>query len=450
MGRLRGAPDLARREPERERHDRRVEADGPRPVQRRKPHLVALGDRRDRRLEDERRLQRPGRVPGAAADEHDPRPRLGTARTAAGPCSTSGSIGPTTRPAARRPASRDAAAAIVARLVARPQARQVELDDRATQAVERGPRERVAGRSRPLPEVDQRHVPGDRPGEDVDVADLGRDRVDAEGLDRRVRRVVAEEMGGDPVRDPQRPRQERPIGVLDDDQPAGDERAQRPQARPAWPGAGTRPGAAQLERQPGARPPPRDVVVEVAVEPLEPRIEVRSERDEEQLDVVRVQPERSREPAQPEVRAGALGGVSVAFHRRERRGRRRVDVLGTQRPPGPARRPSTWASEMYRPRKRSFGSASSARRRSTAARTRASTSSRRAKRYASEASAIVRRWSSAAGAGSSRAGVVDGGAAFGVRPGAFAVAAMRPWSARAQAADPELQARIVGLGVRRE
>jgi len=72
---------------------------------------------------------------------------------------------------------------------------------------------------------------------------------------------------------------------------------------------------------------------------------------------------------------------------------------GTHRPPGPARRPSTWASEMYRPRKRSLGSASSARRRSTAARTRASTSSRRAKRYASDASATVRRRSSAAGGG---------------------------------------------------
>jgi hypothetical protein len=42
----------------------------------------------------------------------------------------------------------------------------------------------------------------------------------------------------------------------------------------------------ELEREPGARPAPGDVVVQVPVEPLEARIEVRCERDQQQLDVI--------------------------------------------------------------------------------------------------------------------------------------------------------------------
>ena len=106
-------------------------------------------------------------------------------------------------------------------------------------------------------------------------------------------RVVAEQVGGDPVGHAQRAGQERPVGVLDD-QRGRRRRAGRPGRAASAPCRG-RPRARGRRRQsssarPGARPAARDVVVEVAVEALEARLEVGRQGDEEQLDVEAVRP----------------------------------------------------------------------------------------------------------------------------------------------------------------
>ena len=128
-------------------------------------------------------------------------------------------------------------------------------------------------------------------------------------------------MRGDPVRHPERARQERPVGVLDEQQPARDERRGRAEARARDRRAAPPAGSAQLERETDARPPPRDVVVEVAVQPLEPRVEVRREGDEEQLDVERRRARRSG-------RAAAAG----ASRRPPRRPRRPAPARPASRP----------------------------------------------------------------------------------------------------------------------
>ena len=161
--------------------------------------------------------------------------------------------------------------------------------------------------------------------------------------------------------------------VLDEQQAAGDERRRAARAgrgRDSRPGLAAR--TAQLERQAGARSPPRDVVVEVAVEPLEPRIEVRREGDEQQLDVDRRRGRmRARAPRSRRSAPARLGRVRAAPRGPRASRTSRLDRLRhAAGPSAPASSPSTCASEMYRPRNRSSGSGSSARRRSTAARTR--------------------------------------------------------------------------------
>ena len=63
---------------------------------------------------------------------------------------------------------------------------------------------------------------------ELHVADRRRHGLDEQVRDRRVGLIVAEQVRGDPVGDPQRARQERAIRVLDEHDPARDE-------RPVWP-----------------------------------------------------------------------------------------------------------------------------------------------------------------------------------------------------------------------
>ena len=85
---------------------------------------------------------------------------------------------------------------------------------------------------------------------------------------RGVRRVVTEQVGSDPIRDPEAAGQQRALEVLDQHQPVPEQRPARLQPAP---GGGREPGyAGQLQRQSDRRASPGDIVVEIAVQPLEP------------------------------------------------------------------------------------------------------------------------------------------------------------------------------------
>ena len=76
-----------------------------------------------------------------------------------------------------------------------------------------------------------------------------------------------------------------------------------------------RPGGADLQRQADRGPAPGDVVVEVAVEPLEARVEVRDERGEQDLDVEVGQPARALQLAEPGRGPGGRTGLLDLAHR---------------------------------------------------------------------------------------------------------------------------------------
>jgi len=101
----------------------------------------------------------------------------------------------------------------------------------------------------------------------------------------------------DPVRYPQRPGQERPVGILDDQDPDVDQRRARRQPCPGG-GLGER-DSGELQREADRGPAAADVVVEVAVEALQPRVEVGRERGHQQVDVQRGETGGAGEPAQP-------------------------------------------------------------------------------------------------------------------------------------------------------
>ena len=97
-------------------------------------------------------------------------------------------------------------------------------------------------------------------------------------------------------------------------------------------GRGRQRHAGQLERDGGRRPAPADVVVEVAEERLEPRIDVGGDTDQQQVHVDLVEPERGREVAQPEDSAGLLRIVGRQLKCLQAgRGLRPVDVLPRRR-----------------------------------------------------------------------------------------------------------------------
>ncbi len=102
---------------------------------------------------------------------------------------------------------------------------------------------------------------------------------------------------------------------------------------------GRRRRAAQLDREADARAPPRDVVVEVAVQPLEPRVEVGGEGDQQQLGVHGLERERPGELAQPQARALRLRRLRARLERRAEPGRRLVGLRRHQRPARPVQQP---------------------------------------------------------------------------------------------------------------
>ena len=142
-------------------------------------------------------------------------------------------------------------------------------------------------------------------------------------------------MGRDAIRNAERPCQERPVGLLDHHQPAGDQSRGGSESRPL---DGGRVGArvaerAQLERKTRASPTSRDVVVQVRVEPLEARVEVGRQSDDQDLDVKPIELEARREPPQPEIRPVGVGEVRAGLDAGQRllelRRRTGVDPHGT-------------------------------------------------------------------------------------------------------------------------
>lgn len=132
--------------------------------------------------------------------------------------------------------------------------------------------------------------------------------------------VVAEEIRGDPVGYAQQAREQRPFGVGDLQQAARDERGGR--REPEAPGAGGgEPAEFQGQADGGAAA--GEVVVEVAVQPLEPGVDVRGEGDQQEVDVRRGEAEASGQltDSAAAFRAGRFPGrfpVPVRRYGRER------------------------------------------------------------------------------------------------------------------------------------
>ena len=217
--------------------------------------------------------------------------------------------GPAQARLAHRPGGR------LAGIVTGAQAAQVHHDRRRPDAAQRPRRDRDRRRADPLAHVRQAGARAQAPLQGVGAGCVVGHRVHAERVHDGVRRVVAEEVRRDPIRHAQRPRQEWAVGVLDDEEPTRDERRQGTQARPTGPRSLADTG--QLEGQPDAGAAPRHVVVEVAVEALEPGVEVRRQRHQQELQVQELQVERARQAPEPKVRAGRLGGVGFVLHRGE-------------------------------------------------------------------------------------------------------------------------------------
>ena len=295
------------------------------------------------------------------------------------PRSTSASTGPTTRPGAAEPGLARRGERDRRRVVGRGEAVQVQRDARPPEPRERRPAERPPRGSRALAQVREAEARAHRADQRLHLRDVDVDRRREQRLEQRVGGVVGEEVGDDPVRHAQGPGQHRSVRVLHEEQARADERRERAEPRPRGRVRRASRAAAQLQREADARAAARHVVVEVAVEPLEPRVEVRGERDEEQLDVHGVERERPREVPQADRRAGGLrlGGVGLedlqpgrggegrarrgpaapARPRAARRpGRRRCRGRGT----GP-RGPGRWSAGGRRPpRTRASSSASRA------------------------------------------------------------------------------------------
>ena len=172
----RGPVDLLRGEAERDRGGGRVEARRRVPVERIDPQLVATVDGGNRRVHDERRLARPGRVPVAAADQ-DHGARLLRERPDRGRAALDQRLHRADHQAgAAQPRLARRRGGEQHRVVARRQAPEVERDRRPAEPGHRRPAERPPGRPRTLAHVDQR-LPGGQPARDhVDLVDVHRDR----------------------------------------------------------------------------------------------------------------------------------------------------------------------------------------------------------------------------------------------------------------------------------
>ena len=226
------------------------------------------------------------------------------------------------------------------------------------------------------------------------MADGRDDVVHGHGPDERIRLVVAQQVGGHPVGHPQGPGEERAVGLLHHDEPAVHQRSGG--AQPGTPAAGRAQGAAQLEGEPDAGPPAGDVVVQVAVQALELRVEVGRQGHEQDLGVEGGEVEGPGQAAEAEVGSAGLGGVGTCFDPVQQLdgGHQLVRVaggtlVGEQRQPGPGQQPVDLRVGGVQAAKRSPGSGSSLRRRPTATLIRSSTTARRPSRWPIEASRSI-------------------------------------------------------------
>ena len=131
--------------------------------------------------------------------------------------------------------------------------------------------------------VDEPDTPADHRGELLgELAVVGSQRKENVGQ-HGIAGVVAEQVRSYPVGDPQAAGEHGARDVIENDQPLVE---QRGAGRQPGPGAGGRAGdAGQLQDQADGRAPPGDVVVEVPVQPLEPAVEVRNERRDQEFGI---------------------------------------------------------------------------------------------------------------------------------------------------------------------
>ena len=156
------------------------------------------------------------------------------------------------------------------------------------------------------------------------------ERAEQCGVDR----VVAEQVAGHPVGHAQSPGEEGTIGVLDLEQPVRDQwRARRRAGRGRVASAGDRPAISNAKPDRGAAA--RDVVVEVAVKPLEPAVDIGHERDDQQLDVDVGEAGSPGELAQHAAVAPACSSASAPRSISARRSCVRLGLAGA----GPAQQP---------------------------------------------------------------------------------------------------------------
>jgi hypothetical protein len=172
---------------------------------------------------------------------------------------------------------------------------QIERERGCAELADRGQRQPGRRAVARLAQVREPRARAQRAGERNGIA-AGRGPAAAEQRQQgRVRPIVAEQEHRHAVGHAQAARQEGAIGILDLDQARVDQRRAWLQAGAC--GRARRYRPRKLEREPDARPPARDVVVQVAVERLEACIQVGGERDEQQLEVGRDEPEDALEMA---------------------------------------------------------------------------------------------------------------------------------------------------------
>ena len=102
---------------------------------------------------------------------------------------------------------------------------QVDGDARDAGPGEGGGGEALSGRPRSLTEITKAEAQTERALQEARAGDIGLDARADEWLDGRVDGVIAEEVRGNPVRDPERPAEVGPVGLLDEQETPGDQRA---------------------------------------------------------------------------------------------------------------------------------------------------------------------------------------------------------------------------------
>jgi hypothetical protein len=106
-------------------------------------------------------------------------------------------------------------------------------------------------------------------------------------------------MGSHPIRHPERASEERTLGILDQYEAPGYKRRGRSEVVAFT--AETEFARRELQGQPDACSASRHVVVEVGIQALEARVEIRSECHDQDLDICGLERERPDEATQSEV-----------------------------------------------------------------------------------------------------------------------------------------------------